>query len=75
MNNQRLQFTLAVLLLLGIFGLTTLMLVHPVTISPDAKAMIEGLIGQLIAVFVFVSHAIFAHPTTPETPAPNGVSK
>ena len=70
MNNQRLQFTIAVLLLLGIFGLTTLMLVHPVTISPDAKAMIEGLIGQLIAVFVFVSHAIFAHPTTPDNPAP-----
>lgn len=69
MNNQRLQFTIAVLLLIGILGLSTLMLLHPIMISPDAKAMLEGLIGQLIAVFVFVSHAIFAHPTTPAEPA------
>lgn len=70
MTTQRLQFTIAVLLLVGILGLSVLMLVHPITISPDAKAMLEGLIGQLIAVFVFVSHAIFSpHPTTPVNPA------
>lgn len=69
MTNQRLQFTLAVLLTLGIFTLAGIMLLHPITISPDAKAMIEGLIGQLVAVLVFVAHAIFSHPQQPADPA------
>lgn len=70
MSNQRLQFTLAILLLLIIGGLTALMLWHPVTLSPDVKAIVEGIIGQLVAVLVFVCHAVFApHPTQEPPPA------
>lgn len=73
MNNQRLQFTLAILLLIGIVGLTAFMLWHPVELSPDVKAIVEGIIGQLVAVLVFVCHAVFAphyaNPTVPASPA------
>lgn len=71
MTNARLQFTLAVLLTLGILGLVAVMLLHPVTLSADAKAIVEGLIGQLVAVLVFVFHAIFAPHSNP-TQAGNG---
>lgn len=77
MNNARLQFTLAILLLIGIVGLTAFMLWHPVVLSPDVKAIVEGIIGQLVAVLVFVCHSVFApHPQQPDSPAPStGVSK
>lgn len=70
---SKFQFALATLLTLGVLGLAILMLVHPISISPDAKAMIEGLIGQLVAVLVFVFHEIFRNPTEP--PSGAGASK
>lgn len=70
MTNQRLQFALSILLLLIIGALAALMLWHPVVLSPDVKAIVEGIIGQLVAVLVFVCHAVFApHPENPTTGA------
>lgn len=73
MNNVRLQFTLAVLLTLGIFGTVTLLLLRTAALPVDAKTIIEGLLSQLVAVLVFVYRDVFRNPTEPVNPAPSQV--
>lgn len=74
MTHLRLQFLLAILLVFGIFGIVTLLLLHPVTISADVKTIVESIVGQLLLLLAFVIHALFGkvdspNPTQPATPA------
>lgn len=62
------RFWLIVLLMVGIFGLITLLVFHP-----DADQMFfGGIVTALIAILVFTFHTLFpamTHPTGPQTGA------
>lgn len=51
---------IALLLLVGIFGLVVLLLYENPTLAADTKGIVEGAIAQLVILLGFVVHAIFA---------------
>lgn len=73
----RARIAIALLLLVGIFGLVTLMLVRPPTLTADAKVLVESAIGQLVLLLAFAIHAIFAPgaqvPENPTEPPPAAI--
>lgn len=70
----RARIAIALILLLGIFGLVALLLMRPPTLTPDAKVLVESAIGQLVLLLAFTIHAIFAPgaqvPENPIQPPP-----
>lgn len=57
---MRARIALALILVVGIFGLVVLLLLRPPTLTPDAKVLLETAIGQLVLLLAFAIHAIFA---------------
>lgn len=67
---------IALLLLIGIFGLVVLLLLKNPTLAVETKGIVEGATAQLVILLGFVVHAIFAPgaqvPDTPSFPNSQG---
>lgn len=67
--NARIGYVFFLTLLMG--GLLYLLVLHPVTLSQDARAIIETVLGGLGAILMHVVNSVFhlPNPTEPAQPA------
>lgn len=56
---MRARIAIALILLLGIFGLVALLIFKPPTLTADVKGIVEGAIAQIVILLGFAVHALF----------------